>query len=135
MDVKIIEKVENKLLKRVEVKFSINHKTGATPSRLDVRNTLAAKLSKDTKLVVIPKIESRYGFGESKGIAHVYKSEKDLLAIEPKYVLKRFEEKKVEVKPAEETPKVEETPKEEEKVEDGKEEKGKSEGEEGAQAK
>jgi len=114
MELKIDDKTDNKLLKRLEVAFTIVHKSEATPSRLDVRGKIAAKLSKDEKLVVIPKLVSRFGEGKSIGVAHVYKSEKDKVSIEPKYVLKRYEPKaEKEKKEAPVEDKKEETPAEE----------------------
>tara|TARA_Y100000034_G_scaffold85463_1_gene102496 strand:+ start:183 stop:617 length:435 start_codon:yes stop_codon:yes gene_type:complete len=144
MDIKIDNKTENKLLSRLEVKFTIKHK-GATPSRTEVQVKLAAKLSKDSKLVIIPKISTRFGLGESIGIAHVYKTEKAKLANEPKHILKRFEpkpvktevkkEEKVEEKASEPEKKEEATPAEEEpkKEEEKAEEPAKTEEEKPAE--
>jgi len=46
MEVTIIEEVENPMLHRSDVRFEVTHEE-ATPSRLSVRDSLAAKLNKD----------------------------------------------------------------------------------------
>lgn len=102
MELKINKKTDNKLLTRQEIEFTVGHKAGATPSRLSVRDTLAAKLASKPELVVIPRLNTRYGAGESYGVAHVYKSEKQKLATEPKHILKRFEPKAVKEEKKEE---------------------------------
>lgn len=139
MKVEIVQKTENPMFKRTEVKFKVEHAGGPTPKRLDVRGQLAALLGVPEELVVIDKLASAYGKQEASGIARAYGSRERLEALEPKYLLKRGlpKEKKEEAK-AEEKPKekpkekAEEKPKEEkaeakEKAEKPKEEKPKEE--------
>lgn len=90
MKIKVGDKLNNELLRRVEVSFEVDHEGAATPSRLSVRDKLAAKLSREPELVVIPRFKTRFGKGVSKGVAHVYKTEEDLKDVEPRYILKRF---------------------------------------------
>ena len=135
MKVEIIEKSENPLFQRVEIKFKVDHAGGPTPKRLDVRAQLAAQLGVAEELVVIEKLAGAYGRQEASGIARAYNSKERLAALEPKYLLARGlpKEAKAEAKPEE--PKVEkpkkpeEKPKEEkpEKVEEKKPEKPKDE--------
>ena len=113
MDVKILEKKENKLLNRLEVKFAVSHVKGPTPSRQDVREKLVSVLKCKEDLLVIKKINTSFGKNVSIGKANVYKDKKSLEKIEPKYILKRnFPEKKAE--------KTEESKEEEKKVEENK---------------
>ena len=121
MELKIKKKTDNKLLKRQEIEFTVSHKTGATPSRLSVRDNIAAKTGSKPELVVIPQLNTRYGAGESRGVAHAYKSEKQKLAVEPKYVLKRFEAKEVKEEAKEEAAPAAEAPAEEKKEEQASE--------------
>jgi small subunit ribosomal protein S24e len=116
MKVEIIEKTENPLFKRAEVKFKADHAGEPTPKRLDVRAQLAAQLGVAEELIVIEKLASTHGRQEASGIARVYSSREQLEELEPKFLLKRVmpREAKVEAKP-EEKPKVEKPP--EEKVE------------------
>jgi len=130
MKVEIVEKSENPLFQRVEVKFKVSHAGEPTPKRLDVRAQVAAQLDVAEELVVVEKLAGAHGRQEASGIARAYNSKERLTALEPKYLLARGLPK--EAKPKEE-PKVEkpkkpeETPKEEkaEKVEGKKPEKPK----------
>ena len=120
MKVEIVQKTENPMFKRTEVRFKVEHAGGPTPKRLDVQGQLAALLGVPEELVVIDKLASTYGKHEASGIARAYGSRERLEALEPKYLLKRGlpKEKKEEAK-AEEKPKekpkekAEEKPKEE----------------------
>ena len=99
MKVNIGEKSENKLLKRKEIKFTVDHDKEATPKRNDLRNTIAALLGSAPGVVIIAGMKTSFGTGRTIGIAHVYSDENALKAIEPKHILKRFGmEKKEEVK-------------------------------------
>ncbi len=120
MKVEIIEKTENPLFKRTEVKFKADHAGEPTPKRLDVRAQLAAQLGVAEELIVIEKLASTHGRQAASGIARVYSSREQLEGLEPKFLLKRDmpKEVKAEVKP-EEKPKVEKPP--EKKVEEPKE--------------
>lgn len=120
MKVEIIEKTENPLFKRIEVKFKADHAGGPTPKRLDARAQLAAQLGVAEELIVIEKLASTHGRQVASGIARVYRSREQLEGLEPKFLLKRGmpKEAKAEAKP-EEKPKVEKPP--EKKVEGPKE--------------
>ncbi len=89
MEIKILEKRENPLLHRVEVKFEISHPKSATPSRDEVRNLLAANLNADKSRVVLDKIITPFGSMVSEGIAKIYDSVEDAKKVEPEYVLIR----------------------------------------------
>jgi len=136
MKVEIIEKSENPLFQRVEVKFKVSHAGEPTPKRLDVRAQVAAQLGVAEELVVVEKLAGAHGRQEASGIARAYNSKERLAALEPKYLLARGlpKEAKAEAKlkeepKAEKPKKPEEKPKEEkpEKVEGKKPEKPKDE--------
>jgi small subunit ribosomal protein S24e len=110
MDVEILEKKENPLLERTEVRFKLAFE-GATPSRQDVRKKLAAVLNSDKSLTVIADLKSAYGSKTAQGYAKVYDNEKALRK-EPEYVIKR---NIVEEKPTEEPTKEQTTEKPAEK--------------------
>jgi len=121
MKVEIIEKTENPLFKRTEVKFKADHRGEPTPKRLDARAQLAAQLGVAEELIVIEKLASTHGRQAASGIARVYSSREQLEGLEPKFLLMRGmpKEAKAEAKP-EEKPKVEKPP--EKKVGEPKEE-------------
>ena len=129
MKVEIVEKSENPLFQRVEIKFKVDHAGKPTPKRLDVRAQVAAQLGVSQELVVIDKLAGAYGKQEASGIARAYGSKERLVALEPKYLLVRGlpkEEKPKEESKVEKPKKPEEKPKEE-KAEEKKQEKPKEE--------
>ena len=132
MKVEVVDKVENPLFKRTEVKFRVDHSDAPTPKRLEVRPQLAALLGVVEDLLVIDKLASTHGRQIASGIARVYGSREQLEKVEPKYLLKRglpkeakpekpAEEKLKETKP--EKPKPEKESPKETKVEEKSEEK------------
>lgn len=121
MKVEIIEKTENPLFKRTEIKFKADHAGEPTPKRLDVRAQLANQLSVAEELIVIEKLASIHGRQMASGIARAYSSREQLEGLEPKFLLQRDMPK--EAKP-EKPPEKAEKPKEEmKKPEKPKEEK------------
>jgi len=88
MDIEITEEETNELLNRKEVSFSIVH-DGETPSRLAVRDSLAAKLDKDSDEVLVHKMDTKFGMNETLGHAKVYESPEDAKEIEEGYMLER----------------------------------------------
>jgi len=90
MEIKIISKKENPLLKRKEVYFEVNHnQTGSTPHRLEVRKAIANLLKTDVDLVFVKKLETKTGTHTAVGLANVYNSVQQALFVEPEYVIKR----------------------------------------------
>jgi small subunit ribosomal protein S24e len=90
MEIKIVDQRENPILDRLEVRFLVSHPNAPTPRRSEVRDRLASQLQADPRLVVIEKMASLHGKGETSGIARIYKSEDRLKTLEPPYLLKRM---------------------------------------------
>lgn len=88
MEIKITNEDVNELLNRTEVRFSIVH-DGETPSRLAVRDSLAAKLGKGSDEVVVHQMDTKFGMNETLGHAKVYESPEDAKEIEEGYMLER----------------------------------------------
>lgn len=88
MDVEIISQEENPMLHRTDVTFEIVHDE-ATPSRLSVRDSLAAKLDRDSNEVVIREMSTKYGMRKSVGTAKVYDTAEFALDVEQKHMLER----------------------------------------------
>lgn len=106
MKVEIVDKVENPLFKRTELKFRVDHAGAPTPRRLEVRSQLSTLLGVAEDLIVIDKLSSSHGKQVASGIARVYISKEQLEKAEPKYLLKRGLPKEAKPeKPAEEKPK------------------------------
>ncbi|MEF8831730.1 MAG: 30S ribosomal protein S24e, partial [Halobacteriales archaeon] len=71
MDVHILEEDENQMLHRTDVRFEVAHEE-ETPSRLSVRDSLAAKLAKDSEEVVVHELDTKFGMRKTVGYAKVY---------------------------------------------------------------
>ncbi len=89
MEIEIIEKKDNPLLKREEIKFKIDHTDSQTPSREVVASKLAAMLNADKNCTVLREIRSQFGIQEALGFANLYSSEDDAKQLEPKHILIR----------------------------------------------
>jgi ribosomal protein S24E len=120
MELTITKKGKNALFEREDIAFKLTN-TGSTPTRTEIRELLAAKTGSNAETVAIININSEFGRDNATGVAHIYKSKKDLEKREPKHIIKRNipkakKEVKKEEAPAEAAP-VEEKPAEAKKEE------------------
>jgi len=88
MDIDIIDEDENPMLHRTDVTFEMIHEE-ATPSRLSVRDSLAAKLNKDAEEVVIRSLDTKYGMRKTIGHAKVYETPEHAQDVEQDHMLER----------------------------------------------
>ncbi|MCT9094486.1 30S ribosomal protein S24e [Haloarchaeobius sp. HME9146] len=88
MDIDIISEEENPMLHRTDVTFEMVHEE-ATPSRLSVRDSLAAKLNKDADEVVVRKLDTKFGMRKTVGYAKVYDSAERAQEVEQEHMLER----------------------------------------------
>lgn len=91
----------NKLLSRRELNLLIKYE-GATPSRMEIKEKLAALINVDLDLTLIQKISSKYGQEEANCIAKVYFNRDQLEKIEEKYIISK-NNKKIESEEKEES--------------------------------
>jgi small subunit ribosomal protein S24e len=100
MELKILTQKENAVLKRKEVKFTVEHAQGKTPIRLDIKRSIASELQVSDKLVFIKRMKTLTGTNKTVGEANAYQSEAQAKLIEPGYIIKRNTppEKKEEAK-------------------------------------
>ena len=89
MQLEVLQRKENPLLKRVEVTFKAIHKAEPTPTRDALRAFLAKELKATKDIVVIDFQASTFGRYETVGEAKVYKSKEEALAVERKHILVR----------------------------------------------
>ena len=90
MDVKVVSKKKNSLLKRQEVHFQVEHnQTGSTPPRLETRKAVAKALKTDVDLVFVKKLETKTGTHTAVGLANVYDSVEQAKFVESEYIIKR----------------------------------------------
>jgi len=122
MKVRITSEEYNPLLKRKEVAFEVEHKeTGGTPSRSEVRKSLAALLKIDSELVYVKKMETKTGTMIAVGEANAYDSTEQAKLVEPEYIIARNMPPEKQEK--QEKPEKPEKPEKEEKPEEPEEEK------------
>src|SRR6266566_3557121 len=89
MQLEVLQRKENPLLKRVEVTFKATHKAEPTPTRDALRAFLAKELKATKDIVVIDSQASTFGRYETVGYAKVYKTKEEGLAVERKHILVR----------------------------------------------
>jgi small subunit ribosomal protein S24e len=88
MEIEIVDEEENPMLHRTDVRFELTHDE-ATPSRLSVRDSLAAKLNKDSDEVVVHELDTKFGMRSTVGYAKVYESPDHARDVEQDYMLDR----------------------------------------------
>jgi len=88
MDVDIISEEENPMLHRTDIRFETVHDE-ASPSRLSVRDSLAAKLDKGSEEVVVHELNTKFGMRKTVGYAKVYESPTHAKDVEQEYMLER----------------------------------------------
>ena len=88
MEIEILEQEDNPLLHRTEVEFEIKHDE-ATPSRLSVRDSLAAKLDKGSEEVVVHELDTKFGMRQTIGRAKTYDSPEAAAEVEHEHMLER----------------------------------------------
>lgn len=111
MTLKIIKEKKNPLLKREEVRCIFEHPNRATPSREEMLPVLEKALKTKRDLVIIDKIFSIKGKGESKLHVFVYKNKEDI----PKEKIEKMQRRMKRKAKAEKEQPAEETKSEEKK--------------------
>jgi small subunit ribosomal protein S24e len=81
MELEILKERETPLLSRKRVTAEV-HYEGKTPSRVDLRKTVSAKIKAPEELVVIRHIYTIFGEQKAKVIVHVYSDPKTMLRLE-----------------------------------------------------
>ena len=89
MKVKIITKKDNLILRRKEISFQVTHDPRSTPSRREIKATIAKALKVKETGVFLKKFETLTGTHVASGTAHIYDSIEHAKLIEPKYVIER----------------------------------------------
>ena len=85
----IIERKENPVLDRVELRFQWNHPGEATPSLSEMVDAAAkAEPGADKKLVFVKNVNTRFGMSRTSGLALIYGTA-DSASNEPDYVIER----------------------------------------------
>ena len=88
MEITVISEEENPMLHRTDVRFRVSH-AEATPDRLAVRDSLAARLNKNADEVVVRQLDTKFGMRETVGEAKVYQGAGFAKDVEQDYQLSR----------------------------------------------
>ncbi|MEW5760219.1 MAG: 30S ribosomal protein S24e [Candidatus Thermoplasmatota archaeon] len=84
MEIEILDKKENLLLKRAEIKFKVTHSPEATPNRDKIRESIASLINTKKENIVLDRIKSSFGKPETIGYAKVYEKKEEAISIESK---------------------------------------------------
>ena len=88
----VIDRKENPILNRVELKWQWRHTGSATPTRTQIIEAVVKVEPGATKdCVIVKEVNTRFGQPLTTGNAYVYGSREDLEK-EPKYILQRHGE-------------------------------------------
>ncbi len=87
MELQIIKDRNEPLLKRRAVSIKINNK--GTPSRIDVKNKLAAMANSKPELIVIEHLDTAFGKTELTGVASIYENDERLKEMAHKHLILR----------------------------------------------
>lgn len=93
MELLIVEQTPQKDLQRQHIRARITVDGAATPSRVAVRDALAAKVGGTAERLVIAKMDTTYGTTTTVVEALLYDNEKALKQFEAPYVMKRLQPK------------------------------------------
>ena len=93
MELKVLSNVENNLLSRKEIVFSVVQES-STVSKNELVKELSKKLNLNPEGTIIIKLDQSFGVKQSMGLAHSYKSKDLLEKYEPKHLISRLTGKK-----------------------------------------
>ena len=89
MEIEILEKSDNVLLERTEVKAKVSHPKEATPARKALSEALKESLGLKKEVLVVDSIDSSFGRNQSTIFAKVYKKIDTARKVEADHILKR----------------------------------------------
>jgi len=104
MEIKITKQQYNPVLKRREIVFEVDHtQSKGTPTRLEIRDTLAGMLKTSSEAMYVRRVITKAGTMRAMGEANVYDSVEQAKLVEPKYIVARntAKEKKEQVEKTE----------------------------------
>jgi small subunit ribosomal protein S24e len=86
MELEILKEKETPLLSRKRITLEATYE-GKTPSRIDLRKSVAGKIKSPEDLVIVRHIYTKFGQQKAKIIAHVYSDPKTLLQLEGEHMV------------------------------------------------
>ena len=104
MELKILEKKENKLIDRIEISARLSF-TGATPSMEQVKDSIASQMKAKADNILVKKIDTDYGYPSADVTAFIYGSAESMERFESRLGKKALEKIDKKQKSAEEAKK------------------------------
>ncbi len=89
MNIEILDKKENNLLHRTEIKFKVVHNREKTPTRDAIRKVLADNMNTKIDTVIIDSVKTQFGKEEVIVYGKIYDNVENAKKIEPDYILLR----------------------------------------------
>ncbi|MFW3145428.1 MAG: 30S ribosomal protein S24e [Thermoplasmatota archaeon] len=89
MEIDVLEKHDNLLLERTEVKARIKHPKETTPGRKALSDAMRENLGLKKEVVIVDSMETHFGKDETMIFVKVYKSIEKAREIEAVHMLKR----------------------------------------------
>jgi small subunit ribosomal protein S24e len=93
MDMEILEKKQNPLLNRQEIRFKVLHPKEATPNRDSARDKIAQMHNVKNEQVIVDALDTTFGKSETTGYAKIYPSKDEAMKNERDYHLVRNRQK------------------------------------------
>ena len=95
MNIQIVSDTKKPLLSRRDVAVKIEFAGTKTPTRAQMKDTIAKALGADAKLISLYKVKNDFGSCSVSIIAQVYDNEKTLKVLQEKHLEERDSGKKV----------------------------------------
>lgn len=89
MEIEIVNKHANALLRRTDVRFRVAHPKEKTPQRTVVRDKIAGIVGSPREGVIIAFMRSHFGTSTTEGFAKCYASADEAKKMEPQFLLRR----------------------------------------------
>ncbi len=86
MAIKDMQEIDNILLRRKELYFTMFHLGEPTPTRQAIRNKIAAQYAVDLDLVFVYKMVPEFGRGSTKCEVYIYESKEAADLLVPKHI-------------------------------------------------
>ncbi len=92
MELKILEKKENRALLRKEIEAELSFFGESTPKKEEVKKKIAETEKVNEELVIVKSIHTRFGEPKASVIAYIYENIEILNELEPKRKTKETKE-------------------------------------------
>ena len=89
MNFKIVDSKENKILRRKEIKYTLEYENSPTPSREVIKEIISRNTNSNKELVIVDRNLQKTGLHLLQGYSKIYTKREDAMLYEPDYELFR----------------------------------------------